>query len=128
MPPTLTGLDGIVQGAKADIADGGLIVGDGGHDAVGAGLDGSGLGGVVDLLAVGVLFLHAGQLDKSTAGAGTVLTGDDGDVLVGVEVSSGFALGRGGLAGSSLGRGSALRSSGGGIGGGAAARRQGSSS
>ena len=85
------GLDGVVQRAEADVADGGLIVGNSGHDAVGAGLDGGCLGGVIDLLAVSVLLLNAGQLNESAAGAGAVLTGDDRDVLIGVKVTCGAA-------------------------------------
>ena len=116
------GLDGVVQRAEADVADGGLIVGNSGHDAVGAGLDGSRLGGVVDLLAVGVLLLNAGQLNEGAAGAGAVLTGDDRDVLIGVKVTGGGSLAGGGA----LNRGS--RGSGGGIRGTAGGKAQGQGS
>ena len=74
-------LDVIAQRAKADVTDSGLIVGDGGHDAVGAGLDGGGLGGVIDLLAVGVLLLDTGQLDEGAAGAGEEAAAVDAAVL-----------------------------------------------
>ena len=81
---------------------------------------GGGLGGVIDLLAVGVLLLDTGQLDEGTAGAGAVLTGDDRDVLVGVEVTGRGSLRSRGLGGGSLGgSGGALcrsRGSSGGIG------------
>ena len=98
------GLDGVVQRAEADVADGGLIVGNSGHDAVGAGLDGSGLGGVVDLLAVSVLLLNASQLNEGAAGAGAVLTGDDRDVLIGVKVTGGGGRGSGGISGTAGGK------------------------
>src|SRR5699024_1396608 len=83
------GLDAVVQRAQADVADGGLVVGDGGHDTVGRVLGGGGLSGHIHLLAGVVLFLHAGQLDEGAAGAGTILAGDDGDILVQIEVGSG---------------------------------------
>ena len=97
------GLDGVVERTQADVADGGLIVGHSGHNAVGAALDGGSLGGHVHLLAGIVLLFHAGQLDESTAGTGTIFTGDDRDILVGVKVG-GFRLGGlGSFAGGSSG-------------------------
>ena len=93
-------LDGVVQRAKADVADGGGIVGNGGHNAVGAALHGGGFGRPIDLFAVGVLLLDAGQLNESAAGAGAVLTGEHGDVLRGVKGTGGSGGGGGSAAGS----------------------------
>lgn len=70
----LHGLDGAVEGAEGDVADGGLVAGDGLHDDCGGAADLGGDDGLVDLVD-----LDAGQLDERAAGAGAFLTGDDGD-------------------------------------------------
>ena len=74
-------LDIIVQRTQADVADCGLIVGNSGQNAVGGALDGSRLGGVVNLFACIVLGFHTGQLDESAAGAGAILTGNHEELI-----------------------------------------------
>ena len=80
----LHGLDGAVEGAEGDVADGGLVAGDGLHDDGGGAADLGGGDGLVDLVD-----LDAGQLDERAAGAGAFLTGDDGDGIAAAVAAAG---------------------------------------